>query len=269
MHFEASRAERHRRLGVHGRMRRGDGQEFWQFREAVDGDPARLIDWRRSARSDTLYVRERELQTEDSILFWVDRSRSMEFSGARGRVGKAGRARVVALAAAMLFARAEERVGLLGTARAHSGRRGIESMALDLLPSDESEYGSPPTLRMPSGGQIILISDFLSPIEHLERFIERATERGAGGVVIRILDPLEAEFPFSGRMEFHSVGGSRRFKTRNANDVRSAYLERLADHWRTINSLAVRFGWGAIRHSTGDEAASAMTDLAAALTHKV
>jgi uncharacterized protein (DUF58 family) len=49
-------------LGDHGRRRAGMGDEFWQYRPAHAGDSARMIDWRRSARSDSHFVREREWQ---------------------------------------------------------------------------------------------------------------------------------------------------------------------------------------------------------------
>ncbi len=39
-------------LGLHGRRHPGPGETFWQFRPYVHGEPARQIDWRRSARDD-------------------------------------------------------------------------------------------------------------------------------------------------------------------------------------------------------------------------
>ena len=49
-------------LGEHGRRRPGMGDDFWQYRPARAGDALRLIDWRRSARSDQAFVQEREWQ---------------------------------------------------------------------------------------------------------------------------------------------------------------------------------------------------------------
>ena len=45
--------------GLHGRRRAGSGENFWQFRRYVTGEEARRVDWRRSARGDELYLRER------------------------------------------------------------------------------------------------------------------------------------------------------------------------------------------------------------------
>src|SRR3954466_8776711 len=59
--------------GVHGRRRAGPGETFWQFRPFVAGEAAQRIDWRRSARDDRLYVREREWEAAHSIWLWMDR----------------------------------------------------------------------------------------------------------------------------------------------------------------------------------------------------
>ena len=102
--------------GEHGRRRAGMGDEFWQYRPAHAGDPVRLIDWRRSARSDAHFVREREWQAAQSVSLWVDPSKSMGFSGDKSRAPKADRARLLALALAILLLRGGERVGLAGDA---------------------------------------------------------------------------------------------------------------------------------------------------------
>ena len=51
--------------GAHGQRRAGTGEDFWQYRPATQGDTARSIDWRRSARSDGQFVRDREATDSD------------------------------------------------------------------------------------------------------------------------------------------------------------------------------------------------------------
>jgi len=90
-------------LGEHGRRRAGQGDEFWQYRPAHAGDPARAMDWRRSARSDAHFVREREWQVAQSVSLWIDSATAMRFSGDPARGSKADRARVLGLALAVLL----------------------------------------------------------------------------------------------------------------------------------------------------------------------
>ena len=60
--------------GVHGRRRVGMGESFWQFRRYEAGDSLRKIDWRQSAKSDRLYVRETEWAAAQSVWLWPDPS---------------------------------------------------------------------------------------------------------------------------------------------------------------------------------------------------
>ncbi len=65
--------------GLHGRRRAGPGENFWQYRRFVSGEPAARVDWRRSARDHQLYVREQEWEAAHTIWLWPDRSPSMAF----------------------------------------------------------------------------------------------------------------------------------------------------------------------------------------------
>ena len=74
--------------GVHGRRRVGQGDAFWQYRPYRDGDSASQIDWRQSARSRHLFVRETEWEAAASVWLWRDASPSMHYAsgGVRGHL---------------------------------------------------------------------------------------------------------------------------------------------------------------------------------------
>ena len=76
---EASRVAQTVAHGIHGRRRAGPGETFWQFRHYTQGDSAPSIDWRRSASSDHLYIREREWEAAHTVRLWPDLSPSMVF----------------------------------------------------------------------------------------------------------------------------------------------------------------------------------------------
>ena len=86
--------------GAHGLRRGGPGEDFWQYRPAGPGDTARSIDWRRSARSDATFVRERELHTAQSAILWVAGTPGMDWTGDPSRPTKRARAELLALALA-------------------------------------------------------------------------------------------------------------------------------------------------------------------------
>src|ERR1700676_3967564 len=74
--------------GLHGRRRAGSGENFWQYRRFVSGEPAGRVDWRRSARDDFLYVREQEWEAAHTVWIWPDRSPSMSFQSALAHESK-------------------------------------------------------------------------------------------------------------------------------------------------------------------------------------
>src|SRR5437016_6699638 len=108
--------------GLHGRRRAGTGENFWQFRRFMSGEPSSRVDWRRSARDDHLYVREREWEAAHTIWIWPDLSPSMEFASPLGRETKRDRALVLAFALGELLVRGGERVGIPGTMRPTANR---------------------------------------------------------------------------------------------------------------------------------------------------
>ena len=246
-------------LGEHGRRRAGLGDEFWQYRPAHQGDSARMIDWRRSARSDAHFVREREWQAAQSVTLWVDPSKSMSFSGDKARAPKGDRARLLGLALAVLLLRGGERVGLAGMAAPRAGRAQMLRLAARLAgDAGDEEYGAPGTDGMVSHGRAVFLSDFLGDLSGIEAGLGGAADRGVKGVLIQVLDPAEEEFPFDGRTIFESMGGSMRHETQQAGDLRARYLARLAERKDRLASLGRAVGWHFSTHHTGHPAQSAL-----------
>src|ERR1700749_1087609 len=119
--------------GVHGRRRVGQGETFWQFRQYQPGDAAQRIDWRESAKSQRLYVRETEWEAAQSVWLGRDATPSMDYASARGLPTKRERADLLTVALAALLLRGGERVTLLGTGVLPShGRAVLPRMALQL-----------------------------------------------------------------------------------------------------------------------------------------
>jgi uncharacterized protein (DUF58 family) len=253
-------------LGEHGRRRAGLGDEFWQYRPAHAGDSARMIDWRRSARTDTHFVQEREWQAAQSVTIWIDPAKSMSFTGDKSRAPKSDRAKLLGLAIAVLLLRAGERVGLAGLAQPRSGRGQVLRLAARLAgEAAEDDFGAPVTEGMVSHGRGVFLSDFLGDLRAIEAALAQAADRGVKGALIQVLDPAEEEFPFDGRTIFESMGGSLRHETLRAGDLRARYLGRLAERKDRLAALARAVGWHFTTHHTGSPAQGALLWAYAAL----
>lgn len=254
-------------LGQHGRRRPGLGDEFWQYRPAMPGDEHRMVDWRRSARSDSHFVREKEWQAAQSVVLWTDNAQSMRFASNANLPTKAEAASVLALAVSVLLVRGGERVGLTGLELPpRSGELQLLRLA-EILGRDDAgdDYGTPETKRMPMNSRALFISDFLGDIAPVETALANAADKGVKGALLQILDPQEEAFPFDGRTIFESVGGSVQYETDKARDLRDRYLERLADRKAVLEALAQSTGWQYHCHHTDRSGTSALLWLYQAL----
>ena len=254
--------------GVHGRRRAGPGETFWQFRPFVSGEPAVRVDWRRSAREDRAFVREREWEAAHTVWMWFDRSPTMRFGSKLGAATKIDRAAVLTLAAAELVVRGGERAGFLGLTRPLASRAVLDRFAEALI-SDEAQGSGlsplPPDPPTRASGHAVLVSDFLSPAEELEPRLRRLAEGSATAEIIVIADPIEETFPFTGHVEFRGLGEVSTFRVPRAEDLRADYVMRLRNHRDFLRSLCRSLGWGFAVHRTDESPAAALLALRARL----
>ena len=259
--------------GVHGRRRTGMGESFWQFRRFREGDTATSVDWRHSARSRHLFVRETEIEAAESIWIWRDGSPSMDYASDNAPTTKKDRATVLTLALASLLIQGGESVAALG---GHfppaSGRAAYRRIVHTLV--DEPEAGTklvpqeslPPPAHLPRYAQIVLISDFLSPAEEIIERIRTYATDGARGHLIQILDPAEEDLPFTGRTEFVGIEEDLRLMIGRAESMRKAYHARLALHRDRLMEAARKINFTFATHRTDRAPHSGLLALYGALS---
>lgn len=256
--------------GIHGRRRSGPGETFWQFRPFSSGEPASRIDWRRSARDDRTYVREREWEAAHTIALWFDLTPSMAYISSLALASKIDHALITGLSLSDLLVRAGERVGLLGGPPASASRSIIDRLANMLAeqhapksakPADEL----PPSVTLHPLAEAILLTDGLVPVEDLADRIAHISARGARGHILLVADPVEEVFPFSGHAELFDLELGVRLRVGNAQDFRASYLARLATHRDQIATLCRRRGWSFHLHRTDKPAAQAVLSLIGAI----
>jgi uncharacterized protein (DUF58 family) len=253
--------------GVHGRRRAGTGETFWQFRPFVAGEAASRIDWRRSAKDERLYVREREWEAAHTVYIWIDRSASMWFASGLALQPKIDRALVLGLATADLLVRGGERTGLLGLTPAFAVRHIVERLA-EVLLAQEGVAGYvpeelPAQINLPRGAQAILIGDFLTDPAEISATIASISARGARGHLVMIADPVEESFPFTGNTEFVDVDSQARLRVGQAETFRDDYVRRLALHRDAIAACARARDWSLMVHRTDRPATGALLALRA------
>jgi uncharacterized protein (DUF58 family) len=241
--------------GLHGRRRAGAGESFWQYRRFVSGEPAQRVDWRRSARDDHLYVREQEWEAAHTVWLWPDRSPSMAFASKGARDSKLERALIVTFALAELLVAGGERVGIPGLMNPTASRTVIDKMAQAMLHDDAARLSLPPSFVPSALAEIVVLSDFWSPMPEISTMLAGLSASGAHGALVQVVDPAEETFPYSGRIEFVEPEGGGAITAGRAEKWAGDYVARVALHRDQIRSETNKLDWLFSTHTTSRSAA--------------
>ncbi len=249
--------------GLHGRRRAGPGENFWQYRRFVSGEPAGRVDWRRSARDDHLYVRELEWEAAHTVWIWPDRSPSMAFASQLVTESKLYRTLVIALALAEVLVEGGERVGIPGLTRPTGSRNIIEQLAQAIVHDRSERVSLPPNFSPSPLSEVVLLSDLWTEIGEVRRTVTQLSGRGARGHVVQIVDPAEETFPYWGRIEFVEPEGGGRITAGRAETWKADYTSRVKRHRDEIRAETDRLGWSFTIHRTDRPASELLLALQA------
>ena len=268
LRLEAKRIAQNVAFGVHGRRRAGPGDSFWQFRQYETSDTRNLIDWRRSANSNRLFVRQREWEAAHTVWIWVDLTKSMDFKSHLATVSKRDRALVLAFAAAELLVHGGERVGLVGLMPATARRDTTEKMAGALI-ADANAPGA--TAHRLDGATLsrqadaLLIGDFLDPVAPLAPHLRLLAGQGVRGHLVQVLDPAEESLDYTGRVEFRDPEGGGKWLAPRAEGLAERYRGRLDEHRAELDGELGKLHWTRLLHHTDRPAGEALLALHARL----
>lgn len=248
--------------GIHGRKRSGSGEQFWQYRRVQPGDPASLIDWRASARTPHLLLREREWEAAQTALLWLDRSSSFAWRSHHDLPTKLERAEVLLLSLASVLLRGGERVGLLASnSPPTSGRGGLARLCHEVLQQDELTEALPPARLYPRHARLVIFGDFLDPVPEIAARLQSLFGQGLSGHLLQITDPAEETLPWEGRIAFEGLEGEGQYLAPRAEKLRVAYQERLAAHRTELRETLKRIGWTLSQHRTDERPELAVLNL--------
>ncbi|MBI2424359.1 MAG: DUF58 domain-containing protein [Candidatus Hydrogenedentes bacterium] len=231
-------------VGIHTGLLSGTSAEFKQYRPYSQGDDIRWIDWRAYGRSDRLYVKEYQEESNLRAMILLDCSASMDY----GTLGwtKFAYARILAAALCLILQHQHDRVGLLNYHHQvidhippKSGPRQsrlIWSALHNVKPAGHTDPG--PTLSLlgeilPARGMAILISDLLHPLDAVLRQLRSLRARRHDVMVLSIADPAEIGFTFTRPVTLVDMEHNSEVKV-IPEDARDAYLENRRRHFEAI-----------------------------------
>ena len=228
-------------LGVHGRRKAGIGESFWQFRRYRSATIASAaIDWRQSAKSQHLFVREREWEAAQTVWFWRD-----AIAGHAIRVRRRHQAATAPICCCWRWPRcwcaAASAWRLLGDGR-RAGRLAPGADAhrpcAARSASGRATRALPPDAPIARGAQFVWFSDFLAPHGEIERDAPAVARRAWSAIWCASSIRRKRIFPIPAAPVSKCRAATRARSFGRAESVRGAYRARFNAHGETDRALA-------------------------------
>lgn len=221
--------------GLHQSPYHGFSAEFAEHRQYMSGDPLRYLDWKVYGRSDRMYIKRFEEETNLKAHIILDTSGSMGYRD-RGALTKLRYASVLAAALAFLMLRQRDSVGLVTFAERmleYVPPRSMQSQLSEIIralshaePSGETVTGDilhSLAEHIPVRGLIVLISDLVVKPDALIHGLKHFRHNGHEVLVLHVLDPMELSFDYRDEIRFTDMETGRTLTTQPWH-IRDAYL---------------------------------------------
>lgn len=227
--------------GLHRSPHKGFSVEFKEHRSYVNGDDIRTIDWKLFGKTDRLYIREYEEETNLRCTILLDSSGSMSYTGSRSDgVSKHDYAVRTAAALAYLMLHQQDSVGLVTFNDAvqkyippRARPRHLRTIINELKrqePERETELGDvfhQMVAKIQRRGLLIIISDLFSDVNQLMKSLAHFRHANHEIIIFQIWDPDELDFPFRQWTQFTSLEAAANRHLVDPAQLRRAYLEKL------------------------------------------
>lgn len=235
--------------GLHRSPHFGSSIEFAQYRQYVQGDDPRFVDWNLYARTDRLHTKQFHEETNLRSMILLDSSASMSY--ASGKVSKLDYARMLAACLAMLLIKQNDAVGLSAfqelvrlTIPPKNSQRHLQRIFVELAniePSGKTslaEAAQHACETLPLRSMVILISDLLDDQNDFSTYIRLLRARGFDVLVLQISDPAERDFSIS-KSTLLIDPENQREQFVVPDDMREDYLENRRAYFHVIRSACI------------------------------
>jgi len=238
--------------GLHSSARLGASMEFSHYRPYVQGDDLRLVDWKFFGRSDRLYLKQAHQESNLACTILLDCSGSMGY--ASGGISKFEYAQMLAASFALLMTNQHDKVGLVAYAEgiltrilARANRHQFRRILIELEGLGATGQTSTGNAlerlgeSLPGRGMIVMISDFLFPIEDVLGQLRSLKALRHDVILLSLADRAERDFPFDGPVMLADPEGEERLNIL-PEAVREEYAQNRTRHFDLIRHECLNAG---------------------------
>jgi len=272
--------------GMHRSPQQGVSVEFAQHRQYTPGDDTRHLDWKVFGRTDKLYLKQYQKETNLDLVVLMDASGSMAYTSLTQQPGgftnnwrKYDHAACIAAAIAYLALKQQDRVGLtvfdensrqvtrMSNSQGHYAS--VCKALFDATPQGSAQINHRPDAETFSGttdlarlfdetaaklsrrSLVVLLSDLLGDPDALDAGLAKLRFRRHDVLVMQVMDPAELEFPFRGPSDFIGLENEGRLPLDPAS-LRKAYLDAVEQHLTAVRQACRKHRFDHVLLNTRD-----------------
>lgn len=233
--------------GLNHSRRVGPGMEFSQYRSYQAGDDLRLLDWKMLARSGRYYIKQSEIETNISVKFIIDSSKSMlhEEEG----LTKMDYVRILVASIGYLAHQQGDAIGLfslnehdLHAVQPKVQKQHFNRFLLELINIDNQgkwPEGTKDSKKLHDRAHkelVFFITDLYEHEKELTSFVKQLKTLKNEVVVFHIMGKNELEFDYNGNLTFEDLETGVKLKV-DTKETKKLYLESLNTMMKQLKDM--------------------------------
>ena len=236
--------------GLHSTRFAGKGENFWQYKEYTQGESVINIDWRKSASSKKILIKQREKELSKTVYLYFDRSYSMNYKSKGVNHNKFFLSALLTLTLCKLFSNNKEKVFIFNSDnKPINCSANINNFNVNFL-KNKKKHTFPSINQFKDKSLCIFFSDFLFDNKDFKSFLEKCKKKEIQGYIIQILDPMEINFKLSSTTMLSDLETNETLVFDKDIDVENEYIKKIKKLEYDLRNIASYSNWKYYKLST-------------------
>ena len=247
--------------GLHSTRFAGKGENFWQFKEYSQGESIMNIDWRKSASSKKILIKQNEKELSKTIYLYFDRSYSMNYKSKNISYNKFFFSALLALTLCKLFSKNKEKIFIFNSYnKPIDCSTNINNFNNSFL-TNSKQHTFPSINHFKDKSLCIIFSDFLYEKKELQELIIKLKKKEILGYMVHVLDPMEVNFKLSTATFLSDLETNETLVLDKNKDFEKEYSAKIKELEKNLRSISSNSNWKYYKFSTDEDISNFLINL--------
>tara|TARA_E500000331_G_C17156118_1_gene669619 strand:- start:104 stop:985 length:882 start_codon:yes stop_codon:yes gene_type:complete len=248
-------------FGLHNTRFPGKGENFWQFKEYSSGESISDIDWRKSASSRKVLIKQNEKELAKTIYLFFDKSFSMNYTSKLAKNSKLYYAALITITLTKLYSSSKEKVFIFNNDnKPIDCSNNIKNFNYNFLLNTKN-HSFPNLNSFKNNSFCIFLSDFLYDANDLQTLMYKFKSRGIAGYLIQILDPMEVNLDFDAHSRLKDLETKEAMVVEKDINFSNEYKLKLEKLQKFLKDTALKCSWKFTKYYTNEDTSKFLLNL--------